>query len=102
MEKALVKKNVPKVWSTPSFKALKKGHFLTSRKYLVEPLGRKLSLKCSIFNNLRDTDHEKISTFAKHLTIFTFFVSPKILKIEHFFFLESKDNQKIVGVTIYQ
>ena len=31
METTLVKKNVPKVWSTPSF--------LTSRKYLVEPLG---------------------------------------------------------------
>ena len=39
------KKNVPKVWSTPSFKALKNINILTSSKYLVEPLGRKLSLK---------------------------------------------------------
>ena len=39
------KKNVPKVWSSPSFKALKNVFFFTSSKYLVEPLGRKLSLK---------------------------------------------------------
>ena len=45
MERALVKKNVSKVWSTPSFKALKNLHFFTSCKYLVEPLGRKLSTK---------------------------------------------------------
>ena len=40
METALVKKNVQKIWSTPSFKALK-----YKSKYLEEPLGRKLSLK---------------------------------------------------------
>ena len=46
METALVKKNVPYVWSTPSFKALKNvKKNLTSSKYLVETLGRKLSLK---------------------------------------------------------
>ena len=44
MERAS-KKNVLKVWSTLSFKALKNVNFLTSSKYLVEHLGRKLSLK---------------------------------------------------------
>ena len=43
--KSTSKKNVPKVWSTPTFKALKNVDFFTSSKYLVEPLGRKLSLK---------------------------------------------------------
>ena len=28
-------------------------------------------------------------------------VSPRVLKIEHFFFLQSIDNQKIIGVTIH-
>ena len=45
MERALVKRNVPKVWSTPSFKALKNVYIFTLGKYLVEPLGRKVSLK---------------------------------------------------------
>ena len=38
-------KNVPKVWSTPSFKAIEKCTFLTSSKYLVQSFSRKLSLK---------------------------------------------------------
>ena len=33
---------------------------------------------------------------------FDVFVSSRVLKIEHFFFLQSIDNQKIVRVTIYQ
>ena len=41
--------------------------------------------KCSIFDNLRDTAHPKSSTFAKQLTIFYVFVSPIVLKIEHYF-----------------
>ena len=45
MERVPVKKNVTKVWSTPSFKAIKNVYFFTVSKYLVEPLGRKLSLK---------------------------------------------------------
>ena len=40
--------------------------------------------KCSISNTLRDTAHLKRSTFAKHLTIFSAFVSPTVLEIEHF------------------
>ena len=57
--------------------------------------------KGSIFNNLRDTAHQK-SLFCTAFDDFYVFVSPSVLKIEHFFCLQSIDNQKIVRVTIYQ
>ena len=53
--------------------------------------------KCSIFNNLRDTDPPKSSTVAKHLTIFTFLYIQSI-KDRTFFLFVSIDNQKIVGL----
>ena len=44
---------------------------------MVTPIIFLIAINCkkkkgSILNNLRDTDHPKSSTFAKHLTVFTF------------------------------
>ena len=52
------------------------------------------------YQNHRDTAHFISSTFAKHLMILKVFVSPRVLKIEHF--LQFIANKKTIGVTIYQ
>ena len=105
METSLVKKNIPKVWSTTSFKAFKL-FFFTSCKYLEEPLGRKLSPGLPFFNYL-STSKRKIflslilveiqkrkivKCFAKVEILCD--VSLRLLKIEYFFFLKSIDYQK--------